>query len=446
MVYRAFTRLLTLAARTFFKRIEVLGRNHIPEDGAVIFAGNHPNALVDGLLLMIQAKRSPIRFLGNAKLWRVPLLGRMLDAVEAVPVYRPEEHGPNVDNQDAFERVYDVLASGACLAVFPEGISHTESQLSPLKTGTARIALHAAARRNVAVTIVPFGLTYVNRHRFRSQALLHFGEPIAMNEHWLTDYDNDEKDTVRRLTGEVRNALVQLTLNAPDWDTLRFVHAARRLYKPPGAELTPGNYVELSRRFVEHYAKFGNEPEIRRLRREVEDYQAQLNRLGLKDYQLSHPTDALTAIRRMAWRAVLVTLLLPLALPGATILLPIAWFAATAGSLFSYDLDDVATLKVVTGVVLMLLVCLGLTIAVGITLGLGWGLFTMLLLPASLFATLLVLERQVRLLSSTLGLFRLVWLREEVRNLSVRREKLVAAIRTAVDHYADPSITRIFEA
>ena len=446
MLYRALVRFLILVARTFYRRIEVVGLENVPARGAVIFAGNHPNALIDGLVLISQAGRTPVHFLGNAKLWRIPLLASLLDTLGAVPVLRREEHGPDADNRGAFERVYDVLARGGCVAIFPEGISHTDSQLAPLKTGTARMALHAAARRETDVTIIPFGLTYLDRHRFRSQVLLHFAAPMPIDEHRRAAYENDETGTVRQLTGELRERLARVTLNAPDWATMRFIHAARRLYKPISTRLTPATYVDLSRRFVESYARFAGEPDILRLRTEIEEYQTQLELLGLKDYQLNYPVSVRIAMTRIIWRTVLVILLLPLALPGAIIVLPVAWLAATAGSWLSYDVDDIATLKVSTAVPVLLVTYTLFTVAAGIAFGWGWAMLAMLLLPASLFATLFVLEKQAQLLVSIRSVFRLAWLRGDIEALVDERKKLVTAVRTAVDHYKDPAVRRIFDA
>ena len=446
MFYRSLVRFMSLVARTFYKRIEVVGLENVPADGAVILAGNHPNALIDGLLLMCHAGRTPVHLLGNAKLWKIPLFGRLLDALGAVPVMRREEHGPNADNRDAFDRVDEVLARGGCVAIFPEGISHSDSQLSRLKTGTARIALRAAARRETEVAIVPFGLTYLERHRFRSQVLLHFGVPMHMDESRLAAYRNDRVGAVRQLTEDLRNRLARVTLNAPDWATLRFIHAARRLYKPMAARLTPSIYVDLSRRFVEHYTRFAGEPDIQRLRGEIEAYQTRLELMGLKDHHLTHPVSARVAMTRIVWRSALVILLLPLALPGAIVVLPIAWLATTVSSWYSYDVDDIATLKVTTAVPILLAAYTLVTIWVGLAFGWLWAILAVLLIPVSLFATLFVLEKQARLLVSIRNVFRLAWLRSDIEALADERKELVSAVRTAVDRYADPRIRRIFEA
>jgi 1-acyl-sn-glycerol-3-phosphate acyltransferase len=280
MFHRLIISLIRIVANTFFRRIDVVGLENIPSDGPVIFAGNHPNALMDGWLLIAKCQRWPLYFLANAKLWKYRLLVPILEATGAVPVYRREEHDGEVDNRQAFEKVYEIIESGKCMGIFPEGVSHAESQLVKLKTGTARIALSVAARGNTNIRIVPCGLNYIHRHRFRSQVLIEFGEPIAIGEKWVRDYEKDEQETVRQLTEHLAQALRGVTLNAPDWRTLRFIQTARRLYKPSSAELTPGQYVELSRRFVDRYLAAIDDPEMQAFRDEVENYQSRLEMLG----------------------------------------------------------------------------------------------------------------------------------------------------------------------
>ena len=240
MVQRLFITLIQVITNTFFRRIDVVGRENVPASGPVIFAGNHPNALMDGWLLMARCGRWPLHFMVDAKLWKYWMLGQILDVTGAVPVYRREDHGGEVDNSKAFDKLYEVMELGNCMGIFPEGVSHVESQLAKLKTGTARIALAVAARGKVKVTIVPCGLNYIHRHRFRSQVLIEFGEPIVIEDEWLEEFKADEQNTVRKLTEHLALALRNVTLNAPDWRTLRFLQAARRPYKPATANLPPG--------------------------------------------------------------------------------------------------------------------------------------------------------------------------------------------------------------
>ena len=127
-------------------------------------------------------------------------------------------------------------------------------------------------------------------------------------------------------------------------------------------------------------------------------------------------------------------------------MLPIAWLAATVSSWYSYDVDDIATLKVSTAVPILLAAYTLVTVWVGLAFGWGWALLAVLLIPVSLFATLFVLEKQAQLLISIRSVFRLAWLRSDIEALVEERKKLVSAVRTAVDRYADPRIRRIFDA
>lgn len=446
MLHRLIISLIRIVADTFFRRIDVVGSANIPAEVPVIFAGNHPNALMDGWLLIAKCDRWPLHFLGNAKLWKYRLLVPMLDAVGAIPVYRREEHDGEVDNRSAFERVYEIIESGSCLGIFPEGVSHAESQLVGLKTGAARIALTVTARGKTKVAIVPCGLNYIHRHRFRSQVLIEFGPPIVIDEKWLREFANDEQGAVRRLTEHLGNALRNVTLNAPDWRTLRFIQTARRLYKPSSVELTPGQYVELSRRFVDRYLEVREDPEMLALRDEVEDYQSRLDMIGIKDYQLRFPVTLGRAFRKIMFRALMMLLLMPVALPGALVHLPVGLIAASVGERFSYEMDDIATLKVLATILLLPLIYLGLALVIGVYFGVWWALGVIIVLPFSFIASVRLIEAEAGLLISMLSLLRLARLSNEVDDLRATRTALVNRVRALADRLADPTVPRMFTA
>lgn len=444
MLHRVVIALIRVIANTFFRRIDVVGIENVPADGPVIFAGNHPNALMDGFLLIAKCGRWPIYFMVNAKLWEYKLLAPVLDTIGAVPVYRREEHDGEVDNRQAFEKLYEVLESGECMGIFPEGISHAESQLVKLKTGTARIALSVAARGKALVRIIPSGLNYIHRHRFRSQVLIDFGEPIVIDDRWLKDYRQDEEATVRKLTARLADALSNVTLNAPDWRTLRFIQAARRLYKPASADLAPGEYVELSRRFVNGYLLAIEDAELQAFRDEVENYQARLDMLDLKDHQLRQPLTLGYAFRKVMVRSLTMLALLPLAIPGALLHLPVGWIAATVGERFSYDMDDIATLKVFATILLLPLLYLGVAIFVGMNFGFWWAIAALIALTFSFFASIRVIEAEAGLLVSMLSILKLTRLGSELDELRAMRRDLVSKIRGLADRLADPGLSRIF--
>jgi len=399
---------------------------------------------MDGWLLTAKCGRWPLHFMANAKLWKYRMLAPILDASGAVPVYSREETGGEVNNEEAFAKLYEVIESGNCMGIFPEGISHVESQLSKLKTGAARVALAVAERGKVQIRIVPCGLNYIHRHRFRSQVLIEFGDPIVIDDEWIKSYKQDERESVRKLTDHLTAALTNVTLNAPDWRTLRIIQTVRRLYKPATANLTPSEYIELNRRFVEGYLRDIHKPKMRSLSLEVEEYQARLDMLGLKDHQLRQPVTLANASRKVLLRGLTMIALLPLAIPGALLHLPVGWVAATIGERLSYEQDDVATLKVLATILLLPLLYLAIAILIGMYIGPWWALLTIVALSFSFVASVRLLEAEAGLMLSMLSVLRLTRLGNDVDDLRATRADLVNKIRERVDQSIGPDTRRMF--
>ena len=89
MIRRAIAGVIRLAARIFFRRIEIAGAERVP-DSPVIFAVNHPNGLIDPLFLLCFAPR-PVSFLAKAPLFRTPLTRWFVRAFDSIPVYRKQD-------------------------------------------------------------------------------------------------------------------------------------------------------------------------------------------------------------------------------------------------------------------------------------------------------------------------------------------------------------------
>ncbi|HJT15802.1 MAG TPA: 1-acyl-sn-glycerol-3-phosphate acyltransferase, partial [Thermoanaerobaculia bacterium] len=108
MARKVIAALLRLLMRVFFRRIEVAG--DVTRE-PVIFAINHPNALVDPLFLLCFAPR-PVSFLAKAPLFRLPLIGWFARALDAIPVYRRQDNASTADNRVTFARSRELLQRG----------------------------------------------------------------------------------------------------------------------------------------------------------------------------------------------------------------------------------------------------------------------------------------------------------------------------------------------
>ncbi len=232
---KVMTALASLLTHAFFRHIEVEGGDNLPRHGPLIVIANHTNGLVDGLLLMATLRRYP-RFLGKSTLFRIVPLRPFLKLAGVVPVYRrsdddrghPDDHpdaspgGAGDRNEATFRTSRELLARGGVVAVFPEGISHNEPALQPLRTGAARIALGAAAAGTGDVATVAVGLVYDAKARFRSRALVRVGpaHPVAP---WVAPYREDPHATVRALTGEMADQLHEVVTTYRSWRDAEFL-------------------------------------------------------------------------------------------------------------------------------------------------------------------------------------------------------------------------------
>ncbi len=453
--YRILQRILRIAVQVFFRRIEVVGRDNIPPPGsAVIFCGNHPNSLLDPVLIIATCDRV-VHFAAKDVLFENRLLRPILVALGVVPVRRRQESGGGpVDNSAMFARMHEVLGRGRAAGIFPEGISHDESQLAPLKTGAARIALGTKANfPDIDVYLVPTGLCYLTRNRFRSSVLIQFGPPIqveadrparreATTEGEAGEADDPTQAEAAALTAELEAQLRALTINASDWDTARVLDGVRRLYQP--ADISLESRVELARRFNRLYPDVAHEPEVHALYARVRDYLVRLSAAGVADESVRRGLSTAQTSLRVARHVTLLVIWLPLAALGAPIHAPLALLLSIVGSRLSPRRDVIATTKFACGLLLTLAAYVSLPIFMGLKFGPIWAAATAIALPISGFAFVHVMARADALRKLFVTTARMLWLRRELAALRDERASLEAAIIQAVDRYRPPDLALLF--
>ncbi len=403
MIRELVRRPLCAVLRLFFRRLEVSGRERVPA-GPVIFILNHPNALMDPLVLLCRAGR-PVAFLAKEPLFRMPVIGLFVRAMDSIPVYRRMDQADPGQNAVTFAAARALLARGGSLALFPEGTSHSDPRLKPFRTGAARIALGA---RVDGLHMVPAGLFYTAKSRFRSGASLQFGEPVPVPVAGFAPGGEPAPDAVRALTSTLEDALKTLTVQADRYDALLLAEAAERIWSSAteGPKELAGR-VELRRRLLEGYSilRGTHSARVTALERRILRYQAALDSAGLSPELLPATGYRPAIVARAVARGVLFLILpLPLALLGLVAHFP-AWLATSAvATRFRRNPDVVSTVKALAG-----LLCYPLTW--GILMGVAterWGLAgggaAALLGPVSAYAALRFAEEIDRLAGGARGL------------------------------------------
>ncbi|KAI9283454.1 hypothetical protein BC943DRAFT_280969, partial [Umbelopsis sp. AD052] len=261
---------------------------------------------------------------------------------------------PHVEQDSVYKVVHDELNNNQCITIFPEGGSHDRAEMLPLKAGVTLMALGAMAKYpGLDVKIVPCGLNYFHAHRFRSRAVIEFGDPVTISADMVQKFKeggNTKRDVCSKLLDIIYNALKSVTVNASNYETLMMIQAARRLYKPAHRKLHISQVVDLNRRFVIGYNIYKDDPKVIELQHKVLAYNQLIKYHGLKDHQVPK-----TNLRRretfalLSYRLMLFSVWGILAFPGTR-----KAKEALAGSTVKLAGRDVlATWKLLVGLVLI---------------------------------------------------------------------------------------------
>jgi 1-acyl-sn-glycerol-3-phosphate acyltransferase len=266
MIYRLFRWFTGIALHWFYSNIEVVGSEHMPDDGPILLAENHHNALVDCLIAgWIIPRRLTIT--AKATLMDNAFLAWLLPAVGVVPLRRASDERTSrsdgavnkTRNKDAFKSLIDALEAGRMVLIFPEGKSHSEPALAPLKTGIARIALEARDGRGIrGLQINPLGLSFEDKANPGTAVRAEFGEPIRMDEIGQVD--------VASLTQLLEERLAAISLKAPqpsaDRESIKRKGVIHPLASPLAAwgELTHRYIINIARDLAVQRSKNPDDP------------------------------------------------------------------------------------------------------------------------------------------------------------------------------------------
>ncbi|ORX45883.1 hypothetical protein DM01DRAFT_1294295 [Hesseltinella vesiculosa] len=362
---------------------------------------------------------------------------------------------PHVEQDGVYDKVYDELNNGECITIFPEGGSHDRAEMLPLKAGVTIMALGAMAKYpDLDVKIVPCGLNYFHAHRFRSRAVIEFGNPITVSSDLIEKFKQggpDKRDACSALLETISYALKSVTINAPNDQTLMMIQAARRLYKPAAnRKLHIAQVVDMNRRFVIGYNLYKDNPKVIELQQKVTAYNQLLKYHGLQDHQVPN-------INLREWRTffllvhrVLVLLVWGLlSFPGTRK----AREALKGSSVKILGRDVLATWKLLVAMVLIpTLYGLYTLIVLGFSLQTDWDwkwklllpLATWIMLPFISYASMRFGENGMDVYKSLRPLYMALVDQDSTMNLRTIRENLSEDITNLINEYG-PNVFSDFD-
>ena len=419
-IWKQFCRMVV---KVFYRQYEVVGLEYLDGDKPFLLCANHANALADAVVLQAISPRL-IHPLARSGLFRNPVLWPVLKLIQAVPVYRRQDKGADTtNNQDSFKRCYELFDKNGILLIFPEGQSHSDPSLRPLKTGAARVVLGASDARRKVPDILPVGLNFSDKGRFRSTVFIKIGKPISTAV--LTGSENQ----VKQLTRAIYQGLDDVTLNVDSHEELDFIRSLERFFA-----LRHGKYrqrsLELKFRGLKKLAqaeKRLNElhPEkMLEIKRRLQNFERMCRNWDIRDYHLTLNYKP-TLVTRFVLRSLgILLIVLPLGLWG--ILNSYIPFILTRwlATWLAKGVDQYDTAKMVIGLFLFGLFWSSQTIMIAGYFSDKVALFYAIGLVPSAAAAIMLRNERRRILDNIRVFFLFIRKRKLRHYLEIRRQEL----------------------
>lgn len=165
VVYNIIKPIYTILIKIIF-RPKIIGKENIPQDGALIFTGNHKHT-VDPTMVMMSTKRI-VHYMAKEELFR-GLHGILFKKIGLIKVYRGRS------NPNAVIEAENILNNGGTIGIFPEGTRNKGTEeLLKFRHGAVAIA------KKTKTPILPFAIK--NKYKiFRKSVVLEFGKPIDVS-------------------------------------------------------------------------------------------------------------------------------------------------------------------------------------------------------------------------------------------------------------------------
>lgn len=414
-----------------YRKIQYTGLENVPTDGAVIYAPNHTNALMDALVILAM-DRKPKVFVARADIFKHPTLSKIFRFLKIMPIMRMRDGINEVKkNNETIEKAVDVLKDKVPFCIFPEGQHLARHSAQPLGKGIFRIAFQAQELMpDTPLYIVPVGLQYGNFFRFRSTVRVKIGEAISVGK-FIAEKKNfttqEQMNQMKDLLSDRMKSLIMYIPNDEDYQaTYEICAAAMRPQRKKLLKKAPAT----SRQLAHFEANAITTSAIARLKAENPHTAAELMKLGKEAYDIrtSQKISLSSLTNRFPYwvrvlRFFLFWILLPYCIPAAILALPMILLCKIAFK-FLKDYAFRNSIRFMANLLVWPLLILIYSIVAFVTLPWKWALLiTILLFPASIAAQ--ELWRIFRLEISDIKLL----LNRKLRNKYTQIQKMVLNLK-----------------
>ncbi|KAJ6594540.1 hypothetical protein B0H19DRAFT_1095921 [Mycena capillaripes] len=294
ILHRGIRYMSGAAAASFFTEVRVIGGENVPQDGPIIVTATHHNMMLDPVILSYAFPYSRIlHYWSKASLFINPIVSYVLYSAGNIPVDRKSK-----DRKVLLKGTLEALSRGYAVALFPEGTSYTEPRIMQVKDGAAWAALEytkmvqeSPEKKLKPLVVVPAAIVYTNKSKYRSDVVVEFGRPITMDSYidqFSSEAEGAPRTAVKRLSRAIESALVESTVNGPDWDTLYTARMARDIMWEGDKSINLDEFVPISQTLVDLFSTPNATPNFKSAKRCLLEYYSLLQSTHLTNSVLSN--------------------------------------------------------------------------------------------------------------------------------------------------------------
>ena len=214
LLYRVLKILARLVFPLYCRKLTLVKKEMLQQEGPLLIACNHPNSFLDAIIICTLFKGS-VYSLARGDAFNKKFFARILHALKMFPVYRAREGVENLEhNYTTFEKCRQVFKEGGIVLIFSEGLCVNEWKLRPLMKGTARLAI-SAWEDDIPLKVLPTGINYSSFNRFGKNIQLNFGQLISKED--ILKEDAPGKN-ILGFNAKLKTELEQLVIDIPGAD------------------------------------------------------------------------------------------------------------------------------------------------------------------------------------------------------------------------------------
>jgi len=371
MLYPITRPFATIALSVFFRKLYLSGLENLDWSKPLILASNHPTAFIEPCILACWLPK-PLHFMTRGDLFLNPVSNWILRDFNMIPLYRMGDAGVAgvKENFRSVEETVTVLRTLQPVHILAEGHTVHEKRLRPLRKGTARIALAAQDKNpELDIQLIPVGVNYTYADRFRSEVMIHFGNPISVRDHlpaFKANAPGGMKEITEALRRELEKHVVVIREKEDEGWTDHLLLQYRNNRNDPFAPHTEKNSLRLAgEKAITDRVNSMEAEEKARWKGKVENYHRELARFRSSDRALAgkHAFSLLQALALVLGAPLYAFSFLIHGLP-----LGLAWLIGYGKWVPRYEFK--ASVALAAGLVIYVL--LGLILIIAGALLLGW--------------------------------------------------------------------------